>query len=238
MFPFAAFLNPAGWCHLVLFGAYLPAAVLRNRRKVTDPSKAPLDRLRYFKQTAVMLVIFAAISLVVAQVQYIELFPATFPSLRGIGAGVLLYTAAVAYMLPRWRRAVQKRVRVVHLFMPSNAAERAWWMVVAVLAGISEEITWRGVQTALLIALTGDSSYGYCVAAALASLSFGMAHMIQGWKSSAHIVVFAMGFHAVVWLSGSLYVAMAVHIAYDITAGIAYGRFGRLYGYNLSDVET
>jgi hypothetical protein len=56
--------------------------------------------------------------------------------------------------------------------------------------------------------------------------------MVQGWKSSAIIVFFALGFHALVWLSGSLYVAMVVHTAYDITAGLTYGRLGRKLGYS------
>jgi hypothetical protein len=63
-----------------------------------------------------------------------------------------------------------------------------------------------------------------------AGLWFGS--LIQGWKSSAIIVFFALGFHALVWLSGSLYVAMVVHIAYDITAGLSYGRLGKEFGYS------
>ncbi len=92
------------------------------------------------------------------------------------------------------------------------------------LAGISEEITWRGVQTALLSNLTGH----LWIAAIICSISFGLAHSIQGWTSSTIIVFFALGFHALVWLSGSLYVAMAVHVvAYDITAASVMGGWGR-----------
>lgn len=42
----------------------------------------------------------------------------------------------------------------------------------------------------------------------------------------AIITVFAFGFQALVWLTGSLYLAMAVHVAYDITTGLTYGRLG------------
>ena len=143
-----------------------------------------------------------------------------------------MLVATVALMRPRWRRAVERRTpvgaRVLHLCMPANAVERAWWIAVAVLAGISEEITWRGVQTALLTNLTGR----LWIAAIICAISFGVAHMIQGWKSSAIIVFFALGFHALVWLSGSLYVAMAVHTAYDIMAGLTYGRLGKEFGYS------
>jgi membrane protease YdiL (CAAX protease family) len=95
-------------------------------------------------------------------------------------------------------------------------------------AGLNEEITWRGVQTALLSNLIGR----LWLAAIICSISFGLGHMVQGWKSSAIIVVFALGFQLLVWLSGSLYVAMIVHIAYDITAGLSYGRLGKEFGYS------
>jgi len=146
---------------------------------------------------------------------------------------LLMFIVAVAAMRPRWRRAVERRARVVYLFMPANASERAWWIVVAVLAGISEEITWRGVQAGLAYKALGNLA----IAAAFCAISFGLGHIIQGWKGAAIVTLFALAFHALVWLSGSLYVAMAVHIAYDITAGINYGRLGRELGYQ-PEVKT
>jgi membrane protease YdiL (CAAX protease family) len=114
----------------------------------------------------------------------------------------------------------------VQLFMPGTPAERASWIVVSVLAGVGEEITWRAVQPALLAAAIGSPTAGIL----LAAVNFGVSHLVQGWKSAAIIVVFALGFQALVWLSGSLYLAMAVHLAYDITAGLTYGRLGRELG--------
>jgi membrane protease YdiL (CAAX protease family) len=232
MFPFVFEINPAGWAHLAFFGLFLPVMVVRGRTKIRDP-KAPLpNRLRHFQATSLTLVMFAVISLLVARVEWIELFPRTRPPFLAILAGVVMFVTTVAFMRPRWRRAVEQRTpvgaRVLHLCMPANGAERVWWIAVSVLAGISEEISWRGVQTALLGNLTGH----LWIAAIICSLLFGLAHMVQGWKSSAIIVFFALGFHALVWLSGSLYVAMVVHIAYDITAGLNYGRLGKEFGYS------
>lgn len=206
--------------------------VVRGRMKIRDP-KAPLpNRLRHFQATSFTLVMFAAISLLVARAQLIVLFPRIWPPPLAVVAGVVMFVTAVAFMRPRWRRAVERRTpvgaRVLHLCMPANGVERAWWIAVSVLAGISEEITWRGVQTALLSNLTRH----VWVAAIICSISFGLAHMVQGWKSSTIIVFFALGFHALVWLSGSLYVAMVVHIAYDITAGLSYGMLGKEFGYS------
>jgi membrane protease YdiL (CAAX protease family) len=191
------------------------------------------DRLRYFQRTTVVLLLLATMSLLVAKVQWISLFPPALPGPSALAAGVVLYAAAVAFMRPRWRRAVERRVQVVHFFMPANAAERAWWIAVSILAGVGEEITWRGVQAALVGAITGS----FWLAALVCSISFGLAHFVQGWKSAALITVFALGFHTLVWLGESLYVAMAVHVAYDLTAGITYGRLGREFGYGSGQAE-
>jgi len=228
MFPEARFINPAGWAHVLVFGVLLPAQVVRNARLVADRKLALPARLIHFRTTCAIQLVFAAISLMVARVQHLAFFPPGVPRLGpGLLAGVAMYAAAVLFMRPRWRRAVLRRARVVHLFMPENATERAWWLAVSVLAGVGEEITWRGAQTALLVPLTG--SYG--VAALLSAVSFGVAHGTQGWRSAAVIVGFGLGFQAVIAVSGSLYVAMAVHVAYDVTAGLAYGRLGRELGY-------
>jgi membrane protease YdiL (CAAX protease family) len=72
----------------------------------------------------------------------------------------------------------------------------------------------------------------------LSAVSFGVAHYIQGWKSAAVITVFALGFQGVVWISGSLYVAMLVHVVYDITAGLAYAKLGRESGYTPADATS
>ena len=116
--------------------------------------------------------------------------------------------------------------------MPDTAQERAWWVLVSTLAGIGEEITWRGVQTALLAYLTGS----FVAGAMLSATSFGVAHYMQGWKSAAIIAVFALGLQGVVWISGSLYIAMLVHVLYDITAGLTYGKLGRELGYTPASV--
>ena len=69
------------------------------------------------------------------------------------------------------------------------------------------------------------------LASLLSAGLFGAAHALQGFKSAAVIVVFAMAFQLLVWTSGSLLLAMIVHAVYDITAGFTYGRLGRELGY-------
>lgn len=229
MFPFVYEINFLGWVHLFYFGLLIPGLATRQAQKFRKAEKPLPNRLRHFQHKTATLVMLGWISLLVARAEWIELFPRAIPPWRALAAGVLMFVVAVALMRPRWRRAVERRARVVHLFMPANASERAWWIAVAVLAGLSEEITWRGVQAGLTASLTGS----FWIAVLFCSISFGVGHAIQGWRSVVIIFIFALGFHFLVWLSGSLYVAMAVHIAYDITAGISYGRLGKELGYTL-----
>jgi membrane protease YdiL (CAAX protease family) len=229
VFPFAPYISFPGWYHLIAFGVFIPLMAIRSWWKLRDKKRPLPNRLIQLKATAVTLVVFTVASLTVAALQDIDLFPLSRPPLAAVGAGIAMYAMAVTLMRPRWRRAVERRARVVYLFMPENTTERVWWIAVSILAGLGEEITWRGAQTALLAAVTGS----YVVAVALSALSFAIAHFVQGWRSSLVIVGFALGFHGLVWLSGSLYVAMAVHIAYDITAGLTYGKLGRELGYTV-----
>lgn len=226
MFPFVYRIDSFGWMHLVNFGVFIPLLAVLGRKRMM-PSHGPLpDRGRHLRHTAFGATAFGGMSLFIAHVEGMDLFPRAF-SWVGAMAGIVVLAAAVAGMRPRWRRAVAANVRVVHLYMPSTVRERAWWIAVAFLAGAGEEITWRGVQWALLANLTGS----YSLAALLCAVMFGVAHMVQGWRTAVVIVGFSLAFHLLVWIAGSLYVAMAVHIAYDVMAGLTYGRLGRELGY-------
>lgn len=222
------------WFHLVYFGIVLPIGAVRSKRKHLEQQVPLPNRIRHFRLTSFSLLMFAALSLVVAREERITVFARTIPPGIAILAGLAMYLATVAFMLPRWRKAVDQRSRVVYLFMPDNSAERAWWMVVSILAGVSEEITWRCVQIVLLTELIGN----YWTAALVSAISFAFAHYLQGLRSVIIIVMFAMGFQALAWLGGSLYVAMVVHTAYDITAGLMYGKLGRQLGYTPDPLDS
>jgi membrane protease YdiL (CAAX protease family) len=234
VFPYAYEVNTVGWFHLGYFGLILPILAWQSRSKILGVGKAVPNRVRHFQKTSIHLIVFVLFSLLVANKQWIWLFPRTTPPASAITAGVAMYAAMVLLMRPRWRKAVEKRAPAVHLFMPENAMERGWWIAVSFLAGIGEEITWRGVQAALLGALTES----FWIAALFSAASFGVMHIIQGWKSALIIAGIAMGFHFLVWLAGSLYVAMVVHVLYDLTAGISYGTLGKELGYRLERIDA
>jgi len=221
-------LTPLGWYHLIAFGVLVPILAYRHRRRSVAAGWPTGPRIRQYRATALTLLLFGGFSLLVANSHRLAIWgwPTRRPWLSLVAA-VAMYLVAVALMRPRWRAAVSQRKPHVYYFMPGTPIERLWWVTVAVLAGISEEITWRGVQPPLVAYLTGSPAIGVAASAA----SFGAGHAIQGPRSAAVIVLLALGFQSLVWLSGSLIPAMAVHAAYDITAGLTYGRLGRELGY-------
>ena len=223
-------LSPAGSVHLVAFGLAIPLLALLQRRKLVAAGWPLGLRLPHYRRGVASLIAFAALSLATAWRQGLQLFPASIDRpWISVAAAIAMYVIAITVMRPRWRRAVERGSPHVYLFMPDTREERGWWIAVSIFAGISEEITWRGVQPALVAFVVGSPEAGALVAA----ISFGVAHATQGWKAASIVVIFALAFQGLVWLSGTLVLAMAVHAAYDATAGLAYARFGRHLGYKV-----
>ncbi len=215
----------AGSVHLVFFGIVVPIAAIRTKKLIESRPLPP--RQRYFLSVLVQVAALAAISIAVAWRESMTLFPPAVPPRNAVVAGSGLLIVAVAFGWTRWRKAVAERKRIVALFMPVNGSERMLWIAAAALAGFGEEVTWRGVQTILLTRLTGN----LIIAAAICIVMFSIAHAVQGWSSVGIIALFAAAFHVLVWLAGSLYVAMAVHFLYDLIAGFAYAHLARKLGY-------
>ena len=209
---------------MLYFGVYLPLATIHEKKKSSSAVPANLpDRLKNFQLRTLMLILMATISAAAAYVSRIPLLPRSAPPALAVLAGVGVYAAMVLFMRPRWRRAARNSPGIVYFFTPTTPAEYRWWCAVSVMAGIGEELTWRGVQVALLMPLVGS----YWMAASLSAAMFALAHCNQGWRGVPIFFAIAMAFQLLVWLAGSLVVAMAVHVAYDLTVGVAYGRLER-----------
>ena len=202
-------------------------AVLRSKKLLEQMPVLP-DKSRHFLAVQMQLAVFALLSIGAAWAEDVPLVPRQAPSLRGVLLGVILLGLALLVMRHRWRENVRERQRILWLFMPTTESQRRQWVVISILAGCSEEITWRGVQLILLQRLTGN----LWMAIVICSVMFAVAHVIQGWTSVAAILLFAFGFHAIVLLTGSLLVAVITHAIYDLVAGFTYARFARELGYD------
>jgi membrane protease YdiL (CAAX protease family) len=132
-----------------------------------------------------------------------------------IGAAALAIQAPLVWVNRLLRSADERRKMVLYRLLPRTKPEWALFVVMAIAAGIAEETAYRGVVF---------SSLGYAfgspwAAALISAAAFAVAHSIQGWKSALFIFALALMMQALVWYTGTLVVAMAVHALFDIGAG-------------------
>jgi membrane protease YdiL (CAAX protease family) len=198
---------------------------IQSSRKLSVRPLPP--KAAHFNSQILILTFFLAISAIIARGEWIVVFPREMPEPRMFVLGAAVLVALVVLMRPLWRRRVEARARRVWLFMPRTRQERILWAGCSVAAGISEEVTYRGVMFALLWRLTGSALAATLIAAAV----FAISHLFQGWRSVAIIFGIALSFQMIAWVSGSLYVGMAVHALYDVAAGFFYGAYGEKLGY-------
>ncbi|MGE0440885.1 MAG: CPBP family intramembrane glutamic endopeptidase [Gemmatimonadales bacterium] len=210
--------------HLAVFLLLLPlAAWLSAGRLATRPLP---PRLPYFVSVIVQQGVLLGFSLLVARavgIDPIGNWPPVWPA-AGWAAAMLI--VAVATFRPTWVRQVRARHRRIYLFAPRTPPERRLWVGISAMAGIGEEISYRGVLFAILHWMTGSAA----AAVAVASVAFGLAHWVQGWRGAAAITVFAAAFHGLVLATGSLHWAILVHAGYDVIAGFSIGTLADRHG--------
>jgi len=210
----------------ILFHAYVPFAAWRARRGLAGHSGLP-PLTRYLTNAIATQGFFLAISFGVAYALHVPLYPPLAPKGTHLLLGLAVLGTLVAFMRPRWRRAVIKGDRRLYFFMPTGGRERGLWTALSLAAGFGEETTYRGVLYWVLFALTGRA----WVAALLGAILFAGAHAFQSRTSMMLILVFALIFQGLAIVSGALYVSMGVHALYDVVAGFTYSRLGRELGY-------
>ncbi|MBK5256005.1 MAG: CPBP family intramembrane metalloprotease [Vicinamibacteria bacterium] len=217
-------ISPLGWAFVVFVTVIVPWAVLRNRESALLMASIPLDR-RFYAMLMPQLFL-GSLATLTCFFEGIELFPPRAPSASSWFAGTIFLFAALAVVRPHWRRSIEEREPTWRLFAPTNRRERFMWVILSLSAGIGEELVWRGALPALLATLSGS----LIPAIVLSVVSFALAHAIQGLRSVLAIGTIAVAFHAVMFISGSLYVGMVVHFVYDVIAGLTYAKFARDLG--------
>jgi len=155
------------------------------------------------------------LALAAAAAEKISLFPARLPSSRAWIFGAIFLSVIVAQLRFGWRRMEESAKQRFRLFLPETQKEFWYWVPVSVVAGAGEECAYRGAAYALLVLITRSD----WKALVLCVLAFALAHLGQGWKSAAKIGIFGLLSHVAVFLTGSLYLSIAVHIAYDLLVG-------------------
>jgi membrane protease YdiL (CAAX protease family) len=102
----------------------------------------------------------------------------------------------------------------ISYILPKTIFERIFWILLAVSAGISEEICFRGYVITRMARLTGSVWPGVI----LGSLAFGASHSYQGLGGVIIIGVYGMMFSLLFLGRGSLVPCIIAHALQDIVA--------------------
>lgn len=214
------YVNPLGYMLLFVVGVFLPIVIVRSSRRLGTGS-LPISRSRFFRQTIIFQLLVALLSAWTAWTHGILAMPLPHRPLISWGAAALLYFITMTTLKLRWRSRSSAAKQRLYDILPHNPRELVPYLFVCIVAGVAEEFIYRGVMTELLQRVTGLA----IVTVVAISLSFAVAHAMQGWRSVAGIFVIALACHGLVWLAQSLIPVMAVHFAYDLTAGMLIPRW-------------
>jgi membrane protease YdiL (CAAX protease family) len=203
------------WVFLAGLLILLPAAVLLQERQLRALRAAghALSRRDIYIGAAVTHVVLLAGAVGVARDAGLTLFPAheltRFDLTVGIGAVMLGGVALLPRVMPD--HATERAEAIA----PRSGREAAAFGAIAVSAGISEELAYRGVLFSLLAHLVG----GWWIPALIAALAFGIVHLFQGWRAATLAAAAGLVAQIVVGLTGTLLVAIGAHIVHDLIAG-------------------
>jgi membrane protease YdiL (CAAX protease family) len=141
---------------------------------------------------------------------------ATVPMLAVLGGVLVIALGAIAVVRRAGGGAAlgRRMAGSVSSLLPRTRGERWGFAGVAITAGVTEELLYRG----FLVAFFHEVVPGLPLAAALvlSSAAFGLGHAYQGLPGVASTGVVGLGLATVYAAAGTLLVGMAAHAALDL----------------------
>lgn len=147
------------------------------------------------------------------------------PTFTWASGGILLGLVVLAVAMHSQRRAlpaqpdvaVRLRARLANVerLMPHARSEWTGFAALAVTAGVCEELMFRGYLTWALSHVLPS----YAMAGLAQAVLFGLAHAYQGVRGVFLTMAVGAFLTVIVWMTGTLWVAMLIHALMDLNAG-------------------
>jgi len=219
-------MSTSSFLFLLLIGLWLPLLAWKSSRRLGS-GPIPMAPGKLFVNIIGTQLFLLILGLAVAWKNEIHLWALPRRPLASWTAAALFFAVILTTLKLRWKVRPFEQKRRLYSMLPHNAQELRLYTLVALCAGIGEEIVYRGVFTSIIWWSTGNLILG----GVLSAIAFGLAHMIQGWRAVVTIFGIALISQGIVTFSGSLIPVMVVHATYDFVAGILIPRwYVRDYG--------
>jgi uncharacterized protein len=140
---------------------------------------------------------------------------------------VLTFVLAYIYDLYRQTFTVESRTDLKNEWddgipiLPATKKEFKGFLLVALTAGVCEEIFYRGFLINYLAYYFEPTGQGLWMAVAVPSVIFGLSHLYQGWEAVVKIILLSLVFGSLFVVSGSLLIPIILHVLVDVVSGYA-----------------
>lgn len=211
-------LHPSGYIFLVIVTLVLPILAWTSKRRFDEGFTFP--RLPFYVEALFLQGALLFLSLYVVERHQLFLRFHASAGARAWIEAALLFVAAMILMFVSLRLSGASTKERLRRILPQTGRERLLWIAVSLAAAVAEEVTYRGVLATIALRFTEE----WWIATVITSAAFGLAHLVQGWKSAMIVAIFGAAFQWITWRSGSLLPAIVVHFLYDAIAGFAIPR--------------
>ena len=232
MYPNMVLYEMHTWDHViaVIICVFAPILALTSRNFASEDIKLEAgDKIRLYHSNALLLTVFALIVTTTWRIPHRSLtslgldWPVWHPFVP-----IFLMIIALFYGLDiflqygsrKWRESTFQQKHKIFSFIPVDGKELIHFSLLAVAAGIGEEVVFRGYLIHYLIYWTGNTPTGILGACLFSSALFAFLHGYQGIKSMAKIFFIALMFCGIYIYSQSLLLVIVVHALIDIFSGI------------------
>jgi membrane protease YdiL (CAAX protease family) len=226
----------SSWLFLAFVAVGIPYGAVRTARATRTaegPAAIPSRSHMYWNAMATHILLFG-IAWYAGLLQGLGLLgPTVITPFDALDGGIALALLGLMTAVSRVIRSADERQRMWVLgFVPRTWREAVPYTLLTAIASLSEELTYRGVVFALLALLTGS----LLAAAVLSGVAFAAAHAPQGAKSMGVIFVIALIKQALVVVTHTLWIAIAVHFTYDVMAAMRLAPLARRTGRDVQAV--
>ena len=140
--------------------------------------------------------------------------PGVVSQIPWLALAILAVTAVYRFGGERTRRALAVQLRPVSALLPRTALERRWFALLAITAGICEELLFRGFGLAALRWAEPDIPTTTLIA--VSGAAFGFAHLYQGRMGVVLTGVLGAYLAWITIAAGSLVPVMILHALLDL----------------------
>lgn len=206
----------------IIIGIIYPIYIAFNHKKINENIKNNGNyRLIDYKQT---LIIFWGLTFLVLVNYFFQKQPEMnfTPSLSIIHIVLMLVIVAFAYFQYSTTKVslesakfVKEKLKDIYHYLPKSKKEFKWFLMLSISAGICEEIIFRLFLFEFLKRTTN-----FLIAFVLTNFIFSATHIGSGKSNLLSSFFLGLLFSIIYYFTDNIWLAIILHIAIDINAGI------------------